>query len=163
MAKYIRRIDKDETYTHGWIVSYPKDPNNITDVKGKYFPDRKHGGKRKSFSAAKNFRDNKYNELSLSYLITRITSSRQRSRTKKGIVGVRYYDDLKRSPYWQACGCKYKKKWNKRFNSYINGDVTAFLMACRERHKHHGTLFIHGRIKDLPCRPDVPYKLIKSK
>jgi len=163
MAKYIWRRDDNGRWTHGWSVAYPKNTSNITDIRTKFFSDKKYGGKRKSHLAAKKFRDKKYAELELSYLITRKTRSRQRSPTKDGIIGVKYYDYLSITPYWQAHGSENDQQWSKQFSVYKYGSKGAFLMACKERYKRHGTLFIHDRIKDLPCRPDVPYKLIKSK
>lgn len=134
------------------------------------FSDNVHGGKKAALKAAISFRDATLFSLGQQELLSR-NGHRQQSKlwqanNASGVIGVHCYRDIRRGREredWVASGMRSGEAWRRSFSVALYGDCAVFLMACRERYERHGELSIVGYLKDLPCRPTVPFKIRRRK
>lgn len=166
--KYLTRFDYGNTI--GWQVRVPSQPGQYPTVyHSKFFADKMHGGNRKAMAAARDYRD-KYlkdsgqeNLLDASHI--RSTIHRSHKNNSSGIIGVRRVVSNRNgnvSESWLAYGMLNRKNWKRSFSVQLYGEKKAFLMACDLRHEMHGPLSVLTNLKNLPCRPKVPFEKISK-
>jgi hypothetical protein len=161
--KFIYRHDREGPHAdHGWIVFWTKNGDWRQERKTKYFADKKNGGKRKALKNAKEFRDNKYEELGLSEMLKSKKVIKYHNLSNSGVIGIglRGKGDTRA---WYASGSKDGESWSTSFNIKKHGEKRAFLLACFVRYKKSGILQITGKLSDLPCRPTVPFNRMRKK
>lgn len=173
--KYIIRVDCK--YEHAWHVRWCKSGVWNEGVQSKAFSDKKYGGKREAFKAAQEYRNSilkKENKLHLlehhATEFHKICEVKNHVHNSSGIIGVRketQYKNINDIIYiytcWAASGSRNGIHWRKQFSINRFGERTAFLKACEARYERHGKLYIHKRLWEFPCKPNVPYVCVKYK
>lgn len=102
------------------------------------------------------------------YLLKKQTAKMDRplkrsSRNTSGVIGVSMTIHYKKSGTYHgykaiwcdAIGVTRKQK-GKEFSQELYGECNSFLLACRVRFEHCGTLYISD-IDAIPCLPDIDY------
>lgn len=132
----ISRVDNDASRTHGWLVTIQR--RGV--IYRRHFSDGTHGGKHKSFVAAKRFRDKiieKHPPLSMKEY-----SSIVKKNNKSGVVGVcrycssetRHLAPEKQRWFWVASWpLPSGKRKRVKFSVKKYGEDGAFKMALRAR------------------------------
>lgn len=154
----ISRVDNDVSRTHGWLVTIQR--RGV--IHRRHFSDGMHGGKQKSYSAAKVFRDEiiaKYPPFSM-----REYSSIVKKSNRSGVVGVCRYcaSDTRDLPdeeqrwFWVASWPMPSGK-RKRVKFAVNkyGEEGAFKLALKARKeamKHLEGEFDPGAVRRKPQR-----------
>lgn len=141
---HLVRFDYDRA--RGWQVRIPTWVSGTAEAR--FFPDRRHGGARGAFIAAKCFRDERFAAAGVTGLIRpyRIRDKRNQS----GVVGV----SLARRPHkngkvyyawtvlWNDRGTPHKK----RFSVGVLGYEEAFRQACAWRSRKTGAPLHEGTV-----------------
>lgn len=147
----------------GWQFRYPK-ANDWADCESRFFSDAKYGGSRKALQAAKAYRDRRMKTRGLEYRLNKarvaIHPTRKQALNTSGVIGLKRAKTEKSHGiyyHWVAYGMQNNTPWQRSFAVLLYGERRAFRLACRERFKRHGQLYITTRIQDLPAHPGVPY------
>ncbi len=128
----ITRIDQETKKNHGWYVRITHKGKGHT----KYFPDKKHGGRKKALKAAKEFRDDILSKLPK--YKQEAACKKKRPIKKSGVIGVTHVvsKSLKGKcyDYWQAAWVdKTNKRKTAKFSISRYGDERALALAKRAR------------------------------
>lgn len=144
------------------LGAYVRLPQNLAT---KWFPKARYRTKSATMEAAREWRD----QICDKHGITKADYRRRNkghkmlnsSRNSSGVIGLRRMDYIargnRRNYAWVATYMHHGKQVSRYFAIRRYGEKGAFMMACRERYKHVGTLSLTRYLKDLPARPDVPF------
>lgn len=154
----ISRVDNEASRTHGWLVTIQR--RGV--IYRKHFSDGVHGGKQKSFSAAKEYRDKiieKYPPFSMKEY-----SSIVKSNNRSGVVGVCRYcasetrdlpEDQQRWFWVASWPLPSGQRKRVKFSVKKYGEDTAFKMALKARKQALKGLegsFDPGAVRRKPAR-----------
>jgi hypothetical protein len=154
----ISRVDNDASRTHGWLVTIQR--RGI--IYRRHFSDGTHGGKQKSFLAAKEFRDKtieKHPPLSMKEY-----SNIVKKNNRSGVVGVCRYcsSETRELPpekqrwFWVASWpLPSGKRKRVKFSVKKHGEEGAFKMALKARREALRKLegsFDPGAVRRRPGR-----------
>lgn len=132
----ISRVDNNASRTHGWLVTIQRRGN----IYRKHFSDGVHGGKTKSFAAAKSYRDeviDKFPPFSMKEY-----SSIVKRNNRSGVVGVCKYcasetrdlpEDQQRWFWVASWPLPDGKRKRVKFSVKKYGEEGAFKMALKAR------------------------------
>lgn len=152
-SKGVIRIDSDST--HGWQVRVYRDGKTYS----KLFSDRKHGGLREAFEAAKEYRESLVEEVAqLPALPKRRRLVRSNKGNTSGVIGIsRTFKRDRRGIRHEV----YAVSWNPEpgvargtsFSIKRYGEDTAFRLACELRWSKMKE--IYGDRYDVPSYLDL--------
>lgn len=132
----------------------------------KNFPINFFGNEKKALLAARKYRNIYLKKLGLDYLIKFNVNQKRPCRKlntcTSGIIGVRIGQRAVGDGvniYWEAKFNKDNRSTKKSFNINLYGEKIAFTLACKERYKQAGTLFVYRGHK-FPCKIPVPFEYI---
>jgi len=167
MSKFITRMTNADTYMLRLPVIKDGEIQRDEDVlKQVMFAFKDYDGNRKAKQAAIAYRDKYLKKHKMLYILTLKRRSlnvkhRCSPNNKTGVIGITDASVYHTSGLFQtyrATWSKNRKLYSKSFAVTFWGKKEAFLMACRTRFEHKGTLIITNK-KKLVCLPDVPYIL----
>lgn len=166
--KYISRFEFGHTI--GYSVRVPNFKNGLAlpykdGHDHAFFAKRKYKTWKSALLAAMTWRDAYLKKHKGLYVLDenpRINRAMDETgRNTSGAIGVILSVTTKRNSYiesYRACWCEDKKQYTKTFACLLYGQESAFLMACRVRFKHSGTIIIKNEY-EIPCLPDVEYRI----
>jgi len=175
--KYISRVKSKDAYTNGWQVKLPLIDNGKIERYSSarhtcFFSISTYKSVQGTLFSAIKYRDRYLTKNKALYLLNsdaRIGSVYIKSpRNSSGVIGVALTTQVTVSGIYYA----YKAVWtvrengktrqrSKEFSCLKMGECGAFKNACAYRYLNKSTIIIVNE-SNIPCLPDVPYKIIKE-